>query len=381
MSESKFTIPEITEITGLSTTTVAKCVARMKEEKLLDEIALEESGGRGRRAIVYGVGKASSYFLGVDVHEGDLGIAIMDFTGHIVHEEHFQDYVFENSNTNLENVISTIESFIAKADANIRPQIARANFNLSGRVDSKEGTSASVFNFEETQATPLAEILSERLGIPVSIENDTKAMAFAEYLTNDQNWQNVLYANVSWGLGMGIILGGELYSGTNGFSGELGHVPFYDNNILCHCGKKGCIETEVSGSAIHRKLVERIRNGESSVLTNKVRRGDKVTVADIVRAADDDDPLCIDLISHTGMELGKHMAAMINIFNPEAIIIGGSVAQAASYNFQQYVSLAIRQNSLKLVSRNVKVLTSALGDEAGVLGACMIARERMMHNR
>ncbi len=377
MTESRFTIPEITEITGLSTTTVAKCVARMKDEGLLDEVSVEDSHGRGRRAIVYGIGKSSSHFLGVDVHDGDLGFAIMNFTGDIIREEHDNSYVFENTYANLELVLSKIDSFLDGDSGFQRSQIARANFNLSGRVDSREGTSASVFNFEETQATPLAEILSERLGMPVTIENDTKAMAFAEYLSCGEKWQNVLYANISWGLGLGIILGGEIYFGSNGFSGELGHVHYYNNNILCHCGKKGCIETEVSGSAIHRKLLERIRGGESSVLSNKVRRGDKVTIADIVKAADNDDPLCIDLISKTGSELGRHMAAMINVLNPDAIILGGSVAQAASYNFEQYVSLAMRQNSLKLVSRNVKVLTSSLGNRAGVTGACMLARERI----
>lgn len=98
----------------------------------------------------------------------------------------------------------------------------------------------------------------------------------------------------------------------------------YNNNILCHCGKKGCIETEVSGRAIHRKLIERINNGESSVLSRKVRKGAVITTNDIIEAAEREDPLCIELISQTGTELGHQLAGLINLFNPEIIIIAAT---------------------------------------------------------
>ena len=106
---------------------------------------------------------------------------------------------------------------------------------------------------------PLTDLLSERLKIPVFIENDTKAMAYGEYASKERSgYENVIYVNVGWGLGLCLIVNGEIYYGKDGYSGEFGHVHMYNNNIMCHCGKKGCIETELSGSAICRKLIERI---------------------------------------------------------------------------------------------------------------------------
>mgnify|MGYP000641185317 FL=1 len=210
------------------------------------------------------------------------------------------------------------------------------------------------------------------------IENDTKAMAFGEYMTSmNKEYKDVLFVNISWGLGLGIILDGKLYYGKNGFSGEFGHINMYNNNVLCHCGKKGCIETEVSVRAIHRKLMERIRNGESSILSPMVEQRKDVTSKDILEAAANEDPLCIELINRTGVELGRHLAGLINLLNPEAIILGGTLSQAKSYDFLQPVEWAIRKYSLRLMSQNVRVTPSTLGNKAGVVGACLLARRRV----
>ena len=202
-------------------------------------------------------------------------------------------------------------------------------------------------------------------------------MAFGEYMTGlNQKYKNVLFVNIGWGLGLGIIIDGKLYYGKNGYTGEFGHVNMYDNNVLCHCGKKGCIETEVSGRAIHRKLIERINSGESSVLSRMVNQRVSITTKDILDAAENEDPLCMELISQTGMELGHQLAGLINLFNPEAVILGGSLSKAKPYDFLQPAELAIRKYSLRLMSQNVYIATSTLGDMAGAVGACLLARSR-----
>ena len=124
-------------------------------------------------------------------------------------------------------------------------------------------------------------------------------------------------------------------------------------------------------------MIERINNGESSVLSHKVKKGAVITTNDIIEAAEREDPLCIELISQTGTELGHQLAGLINLFNPEIIIIGGNLAQAEPYHFLQPVELAIRKYSLKLMSQNVPVVTSSLGNDAGVIGASLIARSKL----
>lgn len=371
-----FTIPTIAEISGYSATTVAKEVKQLKERGLIFALTQEENGKKGRRATVYGINQIPFYFIGVDVKNNELIIGLMNIKCEIVVKRTINDYRFENSHANMDLVCAKVNEFIDGLDGINRSQIAAATFNLGGRVDSRVGTSASIFNFEETRETPLADILTEAFGFPVFIENDTKAMAYGDYWAMGKRWQNVLYVNFSWGLGLGIILGGQIFNGSNGYSGEMGHISTYRNNIMCHCGKKGCMETEVSGSAIHRKLLERVHSGESSVLSGKIRRMEPISLDDIVDATEIEDPLCIELVSETAKELGRHLAGMINLFNPDCIIIGGAIIRTAPYYFIQQVSLAIRQHSLKLMSQNVVVLTSKLAADAGITGACLIAKDK-----
>lgn len=375
LQNGSFTIPVIADETGLSSTTVAKHIVRMLEDHLIEEVGTENAQRKGRRAIIYGIKPDSHYFVGVDVKNAGLGIGLIDFSGKLLVSEKNAEFRFENNYANFDLICTKISDFIAGLEESQREKICSIGLSLGGRVNSAEGTSATIFNFEETQDAPLSTILSERFSLPVFIENDTKALTYAEYLASGKAWPNVLYANVSWGLGLGIIINGELYYGSRGFSGEMGHMHIYDNNIMCHCGKKGCMETEISGMAIQRKLIERVTKGESSILSYKIRKGAQITEDDIFEATEQEDPLCIELVSETGRELGKQLAGMINLFNPDAIIIGGKLSRVSPYYFQQQAAVAVKQYSLKLMSRDVPILTSPLGENAGIIGAGICARK------
>ncbi|MEG0454687.1 MAG: ROK family protein, partial [Bacteroides sp.] len=191
--------------------------------------------------------------------------------------------------------------------------------------------------------------------------------------------KNIIFVNVSWGLGIGIIIDGRIYTGKSGFSGEFGHTSVYENEIICHCGKKGCLETEASGSALHRILVERINNGESSVLSDRIKNGESVTLDNIIEAVNKEDMLCIEIVEEIGQKLGKQIAGLINIFNPELVIIGGTLSLTEDY-ITQPIKTAIRKYSLNLVNQDSAVLTSKLKDKAGIIGACMMARSRMFED-
>ena len=334
MRHGNFMMTEIAEATGYSLTTIAKYVAELRSDGMIAELERVNLHTKGRKAILYGVNPDSYYFLGVDMKTFELNIALINFIGEVVRIERHTDFRFENTHDVLDELCNRVQRFIDTLEGIDPEKIAGANLNLSGRVDSCTGTSASVFNFEELHDTPLADFLKEKLGLKIFIENDTKAMAYGEYMSGkNKQYENLLYVNIGWGLGLGIVIDGKVYYGKDGYSGEFGHVHMYNNNILCHCGKKGCIETEVSGRAIHRKLIERINNGESSVLSHKVKKGAVITTNDIIEAAECEDPLCIELISQTGTELGHQLAGLINLFNPEIIIIGGNLAQAEPYHF------------------------------------------------
>lgn len=366
-------IPQMAASLGYSVPTVAKYVGELINEGYFIECGKMDSH-RGRKPVIYGVNPSACYFVGVDISRFALNIGLMNISGQIVNEASIDDFYFDNTPATLDKVCLGVGEFLAQSGVE-SSRVALVNINISGRVNSLTGESYSVFRFEENDE-PLATILSEKIGLPVRIENDSRAMTFGELSTgNARGYRNALFVNASWGLGLGIIVGGELYYGRHGYSGEIGHMNVYNNEIMCHCGKKGCLETEVSGYAIHRKLLERIRQGQTSVLSPRVANGQPISTLDIVCAATrNEDPLCIELIEQTGAELGRQLANLINIFNPEAVIVGGVLALADEY-FLSPIRSAIRKYSLKLMCKDIEVLTSANPQRAGMIGACMVARQ------
>lgn len=379
MEHGSFTIPDVVEETGISMTTISKYVFDLQTASVLDVIDTIKTSKKGRRPLLYGMKADPWYFLGVSMRMFGVTLSLMGFTGEVVMTEDFPDFVYENSYYKLEELCSLVKGFMAKSMEACGGRVTAACFALGGRVNAKLGTSASVFNLEETSSQSLSDILAEKIGVRVFLENDSKAMVRVEYPAMcRQGFKDMLFINVGWGLGMGIVINGEIYSGMDGYSGEIGHIHRYDNDIMCHCGKKGCIETEVSGRAIARKLQERISRGESSVLAPKVLSGKQLEMYDIMKGIKAEDPLCLELVTQTGSELGTILASLINIFNPDCIVIGGRLAETSSYYFLGPVEVAMRKYSIRLMSQNVKVVTSEFGLSSGSVGACMAARERMM---
>lgn len=374
--DASFIIPDISKETGISMTTVGKYLEILIEEGLIEASNAIKSDKRGRRPILYRVKSESKYFAAIDIKQESTDYGLMSLSGDLIASE-TRNIPYENSTRCLENACQGLDSFLAKNGGLDRKDIIKVCVCVGGRVNTKEGSSASKFVMEELMGTNLAQWLQERLKTDTILENDTKAMTYGEYRTlTDKNLRNVLYINVSWGIGLGIVIDGKLYYGKDGYAGEFGHSAVYKNEVFCHCGKKGCLETEVSGSAIHRKLCERIKNGEASRLSAKYFRGEEISLADIIEASSREDPLCVDLISWTGTELGRQISTLVNIFNPDGIILGGDLSKAASYYFLYPLSASLRKYSLKLMIHDVPIVVSSLGKNAGIYGACLLARDR-----
>ena len=367
------TIVDLSKELNLSIPTVAKLVNEMCEEGYLKDYGKLETEG-GRHPILYGLNPDSGYFVGVDIKKFSLDIGLINFKGDIVDLQMNLPYNFENTPEAMDTLCEMVKDFIRHVSEELSQKILNVCINISGRVNPEAGYSYSIFNFSER---PLDEILTQKIGYQVSIDNDTRAMTYGEYLQGCvKGEKNILFINISWGLGMGIIINGRIYMGKSGFSGEIGHIQAFDNEVICHCGKKGCLETGASGSALHRIFIERIRNGESSILSKRVQEmNTPLTLDEIIRAINKEDPLGIEIVEEIGQRLGKHIAGLINIFNPEMVIIGGTLALTEDYILQP-IKTAVRKYSLNMVNKDSVIVTSKLKEKAGVVGACMLARIR-----
>lgn len=368
------TIAELSKEFNISIPKINECVSELIQDELVKDYG-KTTSAVGRRPNIYGLVANSAYFIGVQVGIDNLSISMINMKKDIVSKKDNIPYTLENNERSLLDICKEINEFIAKHNI-VKEKILGVGINLSGRINYRTGYSYSYFNFYED---PLSKLFEENIGIPTFLENDTKALSYAEFssgILSDE--KDALFVNVDNGIGLGILIDGQLYYGKSGFSGEFGHISIFDNDIICKCGKKGCLETEASGHALIRHVTQQINEGATSILTKKFKKTEDIKLNDIIAAAKKDDNLCIEAINYIGDKLGRGIASLINIFNPELIIIGGVVAKS-----EEYLSLplknAVNKYSLSTVNRDTKIILSSKNDNLASYGACLLLRDRLLN--
>ena len=366
-------ITELSKELNISVPKTTSLINELIEDRLISDYGKIDSTG-GRKASMYGLVAEACFFLGVDVKKYYVNIGLMDFKKHLVTQKTKIPFRLENTQASLSQLIQLINQFIKEAPVK-KDKILSMGINLSGRINQTIGYSYSFFHFQEE---PLSGIIESKTGIKTYLENDSRAMAYGEFMCGEVSTEkNVLFVNVDYGVGLGILIDGKIYYGKSGFSGEFGHAPIFENEIICHCGKKGCLETEASGTALLRRFRERIQEGSSSSVVKKIKNLNDLTVTDLIQAANAEDMLCIELLAEVGEKLGKGLAALINVFNPELIILGGTLSETGDY-LRLPTKSAINKYSLSLVNTDTQLKLSRLGEKAGVLGACLLARNKVL---
>lgn len=368
------TIPELSKGIGVSLPTTTNALNELMGQGLVREIG-KKADSAGRIPMVYDLQPTAGYFVGVNPEMDCLALAASDFCGNLITEKLKVPYVYENTPESLAEMGKIINVFIDNLPIK-REEILEVCVNVAERVRPLDGRAYNMFNFLEES---LAEKLTELLELPTCIENDSRSMTYGEFIKGCcKGKKDVIFVNVCWGLGIGIIIDGKLYYGKSGYSGEFGHMTAYNNNIICHCGKIGCVETEVSGRALKRKLMENILAGKPSILSDKVlKQKEELTLEDIMDAIAKEDVVSLATLQHIADELGKQLAGIINIFNPEMLVIGGDMSVTGDY-LTLPVNMGIKKYSLNIMNEDSQIVTSELKDQAGVIGACLIARQKLL---
>jgi len=368
-----FTITELSRELNTSVPKITSLVNELIEDKLIRDNGKFDSTG-GRKASIYGLVADACFFIGVDVKRYYINLGLLNFRKHLVNLKEKVPYRLENTKESFHQLLELIRQYLHELNIP-KSKILAMGINLSGRINQTSGYSYSYFHFQEE---PLAETIQREFGIPTFLENDSRAMAYGEFCSGDvAGVRHVLFVNVDYGIGLGILVNGKLYYGKSGFSGEFGHIPFFENEILCHCGKKGCLETEASGQSLLRKFREKIKQGSTSSAMKKKKDPSEITLLDIMAAAHQEDMLCIEMLADLGEKIGKGLAMLINIFNPELLILGGTLSETGDY-LRLPVKSAINKYSLSLVNSDTQLRISRLGEKAGVVGACLIARDKVL---
>jgi glucokinase len=310
--------------------------------------------------------------IGADLGGTKLATGVIDEDLNILHESR------ESSTGRSEDeVVGTIEEELREAMA-ARPGIIGAGLGIPCTIDRERGLAINAVNLEITDV-PIRDIMRERLGIPVFMDNDGNCAALAEHRFGAaKGAQNALLLTIGTGIGGGIIIDKQVYRGTTGAAAELGHVVVQENGPPCQgtCPNHGCVETMASGTALAREGTAAAGRHPGSVLNRSLQEGLGISGKVVTDAALAGDEVALEVVAEAGRQLGVALASLVNIFDPDVVVIGGGVAAGAGDLLVDPAREEMRQRALPPMN-NTPVALAELGADAGMIGAAQMVREEL----
>jgi len=357
----------------LSTPKIISLLNELKNEGLIEELGQGNSSG-GRRPNLYGNKEDAFYIVGISINIYKTSVSIFNAKNQRITDDQILPLAISHETSIIDPIVEFTENIIQEKQLP-REKILGIGIEMPGMVDSETGINKTYM----VSDLPVAEVFSSKFGLEVLIENDAKTRAFAELRFGlAHRKKNVLAIHLDWGIGLGIIVNGKLYKGRDGFAGEFGHLPMVDNGILCKCGKQGCLETIASGTAIARMAKEGMKAGRSSFLSQLIDDDiEKIEIREVVQAAVMGDQYSISILANVGHWLGKGFAYLIQIFNPELIILGGRMSEANQFILPP-IQQAIQIFCNPELSNDIEIKVSELGSQAGIQGVAALVLERIL---
>lgn len=367
------TIPELSEVLNISVPKASELTLGLVQDGFVKETG-HRSEGIGRKATSYGLNKSSCYFLGVEIKKYKINIGLMGFDKSMEYEVRDIPFSFTDKQESLKAITTQLHKFLKGCVVPI-DKIAGIGLSVAGRINVKKGEILTFYHFGDA---PVKKALEDAFGLPVFLDNDSRTIAYGEYhFGGTAARENMLVVNLDYGLAIGIFINGKPVYGTSGYAGELGHIPLFNNEKICYCGKKGCLETEASGRALIEFITTKMTEGSSSSLSNIVKQKGHLELEDVVQAVRKGDNLAIEGIAEMGYKLGKGLAVAINLLNPSAIVLGGALS-AIGEPLLLPVQTSLFQHSLSLVNTDTLVSVSKINDQSGLLGSCLLVRDKIL---
>jgi glucokinase-like ROK family protein len=364
------------EQTGLTRPTISAVVSELLEEGWVEEMGTGESSG-GRPPILLRFNPRARFVIGAELSAGHVRAVLSDLAGTVIRRV---KYRVETSDPliELERVEMAVRNLLADLPATARPvPIAGVGLGITGLVNPQTG----IWHYSphyDVRDLPVVARLEERLVLPVWIENDARAMAWGEHSFGaGRGVDNFAYIRVGVGIGAGLIIGGELYGGAHEGAGEIGHMLVDNDGPRCRCGSYGCLETVASATAIARRAVKRIQQGQPSSIRERVG-GDleRVIGTTVIEAADEGDSLARETLAEAGRYLGLAVGGLINLLNPSLVIVGGGTSRAGNLLLLP-LREAVMSRALPTLREKVQILQTPLGEDSCPLGGAALVIEEL----
>ena len=310
-----------------------------------------------------------SYIVGIDIGGTKLATVVADGTGTILKKIRKPTSAERGPHHAVESLLEMVGETIRLAELK-RENISGIGVSCGGPLDTKTGVVYSPPNLPGWDAFPLKESIEAEFHVPTIIENDANASALAEWrFGGGRGYNYVLYMTMSTGIGGGIVANGQIYHGANDSAGEVGHQILLPDGPLCGCGQRGCLEALCSGPAIARRAREVIREQPNTAIL-KLADGEiaQVKSEHVLEAARTGDSLAMSLMEETGYYMGWGIANLVNILNPEIVLIG-TIAVAAGDLLLDPIRRTVADMAMQRPAEAVKIMPADLGDAVGDLAA------------
>ncbi len=326
-------------------------------------VGIGESSG-GRKPNLYALPDDGFYVISCDFARFSASMAILD-----CHNKFVTPIVVIDTHMDDPQLVDKLHAAAKKmmTENNIPDQrIYGLGVDMPGLIDSKSGIN---YTIKDKKRQNIRRDLKQRFNRLVYVDNDARMHAHGEFRFGAaREYKEAIILHWSWGLGLGIYVNGQLYSGNSGFAGEFSHIPMVENGDLCICGKRGCLETIASSNTIMRRVQQGFDDHEVSSLINQFAdHPEKVTPDDVINWARRGDEFCISILNEIGTAMGKGLSYIIQLLNPEVIVLSGPLSKA-----RQYVLSPIQQSlnrlCLEKISRNTIIVVSDMGDQSALLG-------------
>lgn len=366
----------LTKKTNVSLPTVKAVLDDLIKENVVSASGIGDSIG-GRKPVIYSLEKDAFFVLAVEIGHYTASAVVVDClnnrrTGVREIETNIDDPELEKK---LERIL---DALLQEADLS-KDKLSAMGIGMPGLIDSDRGINRTIKNPE---AQHIGERLSKYFNIRTFIENDARMQALGEFvLGKAKNALNTLVVNWSWGLGLGVIVNGEIYKGANGCAGEFSHIRIAENGKLCECGKRGCLQTIAGARHLLNMAREEVQKATISQLTKLFAvNPQEMTPADIINCAKKGDELSISLLNAVSTNLAWGLSILIQLYNPEQIVLNGPLAKAGQYVLMP-IQQAINQYCLTSISEHIRIEISELGEHSGLQGVSVMVFHKLFRDK
>ncbi len=349
---------------------ITKLLNELMEQGLVIETGYATSTG-GRRPQTYAIKPDVMFVISVAMDQFITRLVIMDMQNNFIGDIEEIELDLAGNKESVQILSEKIEKFIAGSGIP-KNKIAGVGIGMPGFVNAHKGLN---YTFLKTTNRSISHTIGDKIDLPVYIDNDSSLIGLTELRFGAaKNKKNAMVINVGWGIGLGLILNGELFRGHDGFAGEFSHIPLFDNGKLCSCGKSGCLETETSLITIIDKAKEGLQSGRLTKINISSSEHLERSVENIIAAAQEGDRFAVELFTEAGYNIGRGVAILIHLLNPEIVILSGRGSSAGKI-LKAPVQQAINEYCIPRLSDNTSIEISTIGYTAELVGAAALVME------